>query len=130
MQEMWESKAYMKWTVTSDYVKGGLTYFVENTETGERRGCFDCEPWASEMANELNRQLALPKVKVMIFDSCRVARNAMKDFIKKNQKSITSYDAFKLPYVASVEDGDVFYFMTPHYFRSWQKDHSEYAIVN
>ena len=44
------------WTVTSDYVKGVLTYFVENKVTGERRGQFDCEPWAEEMANELNRQ--------------------------------------------------------------------------
>lgn len=43
------------WTVTSDYVKGVLTYFVENKITGERRGQFDCEPWAREMANELNR---------------------------------------------------------------------------
>ena len=44
------------WTVTSDYVKGELTYFVENKETGERRGSFDCEPWAQEMADELNRE--------------------------------------------------------------------------
>lgn len=130
MQKMWESEINMTWTVTSDYVKGGLTYFVENKETGERRGCFDCEPWANEMANELNRQLASPKVKVMIFNSCRVARNAMKEFVKKNHDNITSYDAFKLPYVASVESGDVFYFMTPHYFRAWQKEHDKYAIVN
>lgn len=44
------------WKVTSDYVKGVLMYFVENTETGERRGMFDCERWAQEMADELNRQ--------------------------------------------------------------------------
>lgn len=44
------------WTVTSDYVKGVLTYFVENRITGERRGMFDCEAWAKEMANELNRE--------------------------------------------------------------------------
>ena len=43
------------WTVTSDFVKGVLTYFVENKITGERRGTFDCEPWAKEMADELNR---------------------------------------------------------------------------
>lgn len=28
------------WTVTSDYVKGILTYFVEHKETGERKGSF------------------------------------------------------------------------------------------
>lgn len=44
------------WTVTSDYVKGELTYFVENKETGERRGTFDCQPWAEEMADALNRE--------------------------------------------------------------------------
>ena len=44
------------WTVTSDYVKGVLTYFVENTITGERRGTFDCQPYAEEMARELNRK--------------------------------------------------------------------------
>lgn len=43
-------------TVTCDYVKGVLTYFVENSETGERRGTFDCEPWAKEFADELNRE--------------------------------------------------------------------------
>ena len=44
------------WNVTCDYVKGVLTYFVENKNTGERRGTFDCEPWAKEMADELNRE--------------------------------------------------------------------------
>ena len=44
------------WTVTCDYVKGVLTYFVENKATGERRGTFDCERWAEEFANELNRE--------------------------------------------------------------------------
>ena len=44
------------WTVTSDYVKGVPTYFVENKITGERRGTFDCEAWAKEMAMELNRE--------------------------------------------------------------------------
>ena len=43
------------WIVTCDYVRGILTYFVENTVTGERRGQFDCEPWAQEFANELNK---------------------------------------------------------------------------
>ena len=44
------------WIVTCDYVKGELTYFVENKETGERKGQFGCEPWAQEMADELNRE--------------------------------------------------------------------------
>ena len=44
------------WTVICDYVRGELTYFVEHTETGERRGTFGCEPWAREMASELNRE--------------------------------------------------------------------------
>lgn len=38
------------WTVTSDYVKGILTYFVENKITGERRGMFDRQPDAEEFA--------------------------------------------------------------------------------
>ena len=46
------------WTVTSDYVKGVLTYFVEHKETGERKGSFDCRPWAEEFADELNREEA------------------------------------------------------------------------
>lgn len=46
----------MKWIVTCEMVRGVLNYFVENSLTGERRGSFDCEPWAQEMANELNRQ--------------------------------------------------------------------------
>ena len=44
------------WIVTSEYVKGVLTYFVENKVTGERKGMFDREPWAQEMADELNRE--------------------------------------------------------------------------
>lgn len=44
------------WTVTSDFVKGIPAYFVEHLITGERRGMFDCEKWAEEFANELNRQ--------------------------------------------------------------------------
>lgn len=46
----------MPWTVTSDYVRGVLTYFVEHKETGERKGEFDCQPWAEEFAMELNKQ--------------------------------------------------------------------------
>lgn len=44
------------WTVTSDYIKGVLTYFVERKETGERKGEFDCQPWAEEFARELNKE--------------------------------------------------------------------------
>lgn len=44
------------WIVTCDYIKGVLTYFVEHKETGERKGQFDCEPWAKEFAEELNRE--------------------------------------------------------------------------
>ena len=33
-----------------------MTYFVENKETGERKGQFGCEPWAQEFADELNRE--------------------------------------------------------------------------
>lgn len=44
------------WTVKSDYVKGVLTYFVEHKETGERKGEFDCQPWAEEFAMELNKE--------------------------------------------------------------------------
>ena len=45
-----------KWIVTCDYVKGVLTYFVEDRFTGERRGQFDYQPWAEEFAKELNRE--------------------------------------------------------------------------
>lgn len=44
------------WIVTTDYVRGVLAYFVENIATGERRGTFDCERWAKEFADELNRE--------------------------------------------------------------------------
>ena len=44
------------WTVKSDYVKGVLTYFVEHKETGERKGEFDCQPWAEEFASVLNKE--------------------------------------------------------------------------
>ena len=43
------------WEVKCDYERPGVIgYFVENTETGERRGTFDCEEWAQEFADELN----------------------------------------------------------------------------
>lgn len=44
------------WTVTCEMVCGVLEYYVEHTETGERRGTFDCEPWAEEFAKELNKR--------------------------------------------------------------------------
>jgi hypothetical protein len=44
------------WTVTCEMVRGVLEYYVENAETGERRGTFDCEPWAEEYARTLNER--------------------------------------------------------------------------
>lgn len=44
------------WTVTCEMVRGILEYYVEHTETGERCGTFDCEPWAEEFAKELNKR--------------------------------------------------------------------------
>ena len=44
------------WKVTCDYFRGVLTYFVEHKETGERKGEFDCQPWAEEFARELNKE--------------------------------------------------------------------------
>ena len=116
------------WIVTTDYVKGELVYFVESKLTGERRGQFDCETWASEMARELNRQEAEPKTKVLIFDTAKDAKNAIMNFKKRNKDSIDLYDQYKLPYMASMSYGDTIYFMTPHYFKRWKvgKDENEY----
>ena len=116
------------WIVTTDYVKGQLTYFVESKLTGERRGQFDCETWASEMARELNRQEAEPKTKVLIFDTAKDAKNAIMNFRKRNRDSIDLYDQYKLPYMASMNYGDTIYFMTPHYFKRWKvgKDEKDY----
>lgn len=44
----------MSWIVTQDYIKGRLSYLVENTETGERCGEFDWQARAQEFANQLN----------------------------------------------------------------------------
>ena len=44
----------MTWIVTQDYIKGNLTYLVENTETGERCGEFDWQARAQEFADQLN----------------------------------------------------------------------------
>ena len=116
------------WIVTTDYVKGELVYFVESKLTGERRGQFDCETWASEMARELNRQEAEPKTKVLIFDTAKDAKNAIMNFRKRNRDSIDLYDQYKLPYMVNMNYGDTIYFMTPHYFKRWKvgKDEKDY----
>ena len=44
----------MSWIVTQDYIKGRLSYLVENTETGERCGEFDWQARAQEFADQLN----------------------------------------------------------------------------
>ena len=44
----------MSWFVTQDYIKGRLSYLVENTETGERVGEFDWQARAQEFADRLN----------------------------------------------------------------------------
>ena len=44
----------MSWIVTQDYIKGRLSYLVENTETGERVGEFDWQARAQEFADQLN----------------------------------------------------------------------------
>ena len=44
----------MTWIVTQDYIKGRLSYLVENTETGERVGEFDWQARAQEFADRLN----------------------------------------------------------------------------
>lgn len=116
------------WIVTTDYVRGELTYFVENKLTGERRGQFDCETWAFEMARELNRQEAEPKTKVLIYDTARLAKNAVINFVNKHKGNIVMSDSYKMPYVASTDYGYTFYFMTMHYFKRWKvgKDENEY----
>ena len=44
----------MSWIVTQDYIKGSLSYLVENSETGERIGEFDWQAMAQEFADQLN----------------------------------------------------------------------------
>ena len=44
----------MSWHVTQDYIRGSLTYLVENAETGERVGEFDWQARAQEFADQLN----------------------------------------------------------------------------
>lgn len=44
------------WTVISEMGPDGPEYIVVNKVTGERKGKFGCEPWANEMADELNRE--------------------------------------------------------------------------
>ena len=49
------AKGIEMWIVTCEMVRGVLEYYVEHKETGERKGTFDCEKWAQEFANELNK---------------------------------------------------------------------------
>ena len=42
------------WIVTQDYIRGRLSYLVENTETGERCGEFDWQTSAQQFADQLN----------------------------------------------------------------------------
>jgi len=44
------------WTVISEMGPDGPEYIVVNKQTGERIGYSDCEPWAQEFADELNRE--------------------------------------------------------------------------
>ena len=44
------------WTVTSKQTRNGPEYLVKDKKTGEVKGKFDCQPWAQEMADELNRE--------------------------------------------------------------------------
>ena len=116
------------WTVTTDHVRGELTYFVEDSRSGERRGQFDCRTWADKMARELNRQDAIPKTKVLIFDTAKDAKNAVSNFKKRNKDDIVLSDNYKLPYMVNTTRGDKIYFMTPHYFKRWKvgKNDDEY----
>ena len=43
-----------RWRVTCDIVRGVLEYYLEDAETGERRGTYDCEAWAQRDADKLN----------------------------------------------------------------------------
>ena len=117
------------WIVTTDYVRGELTYFVEDKDTGERKGAFGCEPWAREFANELNRQMARNKKKVVILKGIRMTNSVFKAFLNKYKDRITSSDSLKFPYVACLESGDIYYFMTAHYFEAWKKKNDKYDIV-
>ncbi len=49
-----KQKVITMWTVTCEMVRGVLEYHVEHSETGERKGTFDCEKWAEEFAAFLN----------------------------------------------------------------------------
>lgn len=44
----------MIWIVTCEMHRGVLDYYFENSETGERRGTYDCEAWAQRDADKLN----------------------------------------------------------------------------
>ena len=42
------------WTVISEKTQHGPVYIVINKSTGERRGRFECRPWAENKAKELS----------------------------------------------------------------------------
>ena len=44
------------WTVTTERIAGKVSYYLENSETGERLKTHDCERWARQSANELNEK--------------------------------------------------------------------------
>ena len=64
--EVRESEVFLMWVVIAEYKRGIMSYTVENTETGERRGTFDCQPWAQAMADELNRVMTEEEAKAII----------------------------------------------------------------
>lgn len=43
------------WIITSEMVRGSLEFYVENSETGERKGTFDDQDRAAEFADTLNK---------------------------------------------------------------------------
>ena len=43
------------WRVVSGFSMYDLVYYVEHSETGERKGMFDREEWAREFAKSLNK---------------------------------------------------------------------------
>ena len=56
------------WVVIAEYKQGVLSYIVENTKTGERRGTYDCQPWAQAMVDELNRSMTEEEAKAVILN--------------------------------------------------------------
>lgn len=56
------------WGVKAENRRGILTYTLEHTETGERRGKFDCEKWAQAKADELNSKMTEQEAKEVILN--------------------------------------------------------------